>query len=392
MSINFGANLAQNPSPIQARAAHRAAALSLAVKKRLTPASVRFYKRAGEKYMWMRRIAAGHLALAQIVCAVTPALFCSLPAAAQNRPSKVTVGYAGLGGVMISTWVTKEGGYLEKNGLAADFIYIASSSKAIQAMLAGDIHFLTSNSSSVVQANQGGADLVIIAGQVNRMVNSIISLPEIKEFSDLKGKTLGVTRFGSYTDFEARYALNHFGLKAGKDVALLQIGGQAELFAGLMTRKIHSGVISPPFLQKALEKGMNELLDIRKISPQYPANVMVTRRKFVETNYDATRKFVKAYLEGIHRTRTDKEFTVKVISKYTREKDSKILSDTYDYYSKDAFDRVPYVTDEGMKMVFEQMSDTIPGWKDLKSSSFVDMRILKELDGSGFVQQLYGSK
>lgn len=342
--------------------------------------------------MWMRRIATWKLARTKIIFAVALAFFNPAHALAQNKANKVTVGYTGLGGVMISTWVTKEGGYLERNGLAADFIYVASSSKAIQAMLAGDIDFLTSNTSSVVQANQGGADLVIVAGQVNRMVNSVISLPEIKQFSDLKGKTLGVTRFGSYTDFEARYALNHFGLKAGKDVALLQIGGQAELFAGLITRKIHAGVISPPFLQKALEKGMNELLDIRKISPQYPANVMVTRRKFVEANYDATRRFVKAYVEGIHRTRTDKEFTVKVISKYTREKDSKILSDTYDYYSKDAFDRLPYVTDEGMKMVFEQMSDAVPGWKDLKSASFVDMRILKELDASGFVQQLYGSK
>jgi hypothetical protein len=92
------------------------------------------------------------------------------------------------------------------------------------------------------------------------------------------------------------------------------------------------------------------------------------------------------------RTRTDKEFTLKVISKYTREKDPKILSETYDYYSKDAFEKLPYVTDEGMKMVFEQMSDSIPGWKDLKASSFVGMRILKDLDGSGFVQQLYGSK
>jgi NitT/TauT family transport system substrate-binding protein len=342
--------------------------------------------------MWMQRIATWNFALAKITFAVALTLFYGSHAVAQNRPNKITLGYTGLGGVMISTWVTREGGYLEKNGLLADFIYVASSSKAIQAMLAGDIDFLTSNTSSVVQANQGGADLVIVAGQVNRMVNSIISLPEIKQFSDLKGKTLGVTRFGSYTDFEARYVLNHFGLKAGRDVALLQIGGQAELFAGLITRKIHSGVISPPFLQKAVEKGMNELLDIRKISPQYPANVMVTRRKFVEGNYDATRRFVKAYVEGIHRTRTDKAFTVKVISKYTREKDPKILSDTYDYYSKDAFDKLPYVTDEGMKMVFEQMSDTIPGWKELKASSFVDMRILKELDGAGFVQQLYDSK
>jgi NitT/TauT family transport system substrate-binding protein len=338
-------------------------------------------------------MAARDLVLAcKLISAAALLLLFSSPACAQNRAQKVTVGYTGLGGVMIPIWVTKEGGYLEENGLLADFIYVASSSKAIQAMLAGDIDFLTSNTSSVVQANVGGADLLIVAGQVNRMVNSIITLPEIRQSSDLKGKTLGVTRFGSYTDFEARYALNHFGLKAGKDVTLLQIGGQAELFAGLLTRKIHSGVIAPPFLQKALEKGMNELLDMRKISPQYPANVIVTRRKFFDANYDATKRFLKAYLAGIHRMKTDKPFTLRVITKYTREKDPRILSETYDYYSKDAFDKLPYVTDDGMKMVFEQMSDSIAGWKDLKSSSFVDMRILKELDGSGFVQQLYGSK
>ncbi len=345
-----------------------------------------------EKAGRIRSLADWILSLWKFIFAMTLVLLYAPHAVAQNRPNKVTVGYTGLGGVMIPVWVTKDGGYLEKNGLSADAIYVASSSKAIQAMLAGDLDFLTSNTSSVVQANLGGADLVIIAGQVNRMVNSIISLPEIKQFSDLKGKTLGVTRFGSYTDFEARYVLNHYGFRPGKDVTILQVGGQAELFAGLLSRRIQSGVIAPPFLQKAIEKGMNELLDIRKISPQYPANVIAMRRKFLDANYDTTRRFVKAYLEGIHRARTDKEFTVRVISKYTGEKDAKILSDTYDYYGQDAFERLPYVTDEGMKMVFEQMSDAITAWKDLKASSFVNMRILKELDGSGFIKQLYGLK
>ncbi len=325
--------------------------------------------------------------LAMVLTAIYPS-----SAVSQGKAPKVTIGYTGLGGVMISVWVTKDGGYPEKNGLSSDAIYIASSSTAIRALLAGDIDFLTSNSSSVVQANTGGADLMIVAGQVNRMVNSIISVPEVKQFSELKGKTLGVTRFGSYTDFEARYALNHFGLKAGKDVTLLQMGGQAELFAGVVTRKIHSGVLAPPFLQKAKEKGMNELLDIRKISPQYPANVIVTRKKYLDTSYDTAKKVIRAYLEGIHRTRTDKDFTVKVISKYTGEKDPKILSDTYDYYARDAYEPLPYVTEDGMKIVFEQFAETIPGWRDLKASNYVDMRILKEIESSGFIKQIYGSK
>lgn len=310
----------------------------------------------------------------------------------QTRPNKVTFGYTGLGGVMIPVWVTKEGGYFEKNGLAADMLYIASSSKAIQAMLAGDLDFITSNSASVVQANLGGADLTIVAGQVNRMVNSIISLPEIKKLADLKGKSIGITRFGSYTDFEARYVLNQNGLKPDRDVAILQMGGQLEILSALLPRRIHAGVLSPPFLQLAMEKGMNELVDIRKISPQYPANVVVTRRKFLETNYDTAKKTVRAYVEGLHRTRTDKEFTMKVISKYTKEKNPKILSETYDYYGKDLFEKLPYVTEEGMKIVFEQLSDKIPPHKEMRPSDFVDMRILRELDKSGFINELYGSR
>jgi NitT/TauT family transport system substrate-binding protein len=340
----------------------------------------------------MHRISHGALVFSLCALIAAEVLFFPYLAASQNRPSKLALAYTGLGGVMISVWVTKDGGYFEKNELAADSIYIASSSKAIQAMLAGDVDLLTSNTTSVVQANVSGADLTIVAGQVNRMVNSIMSLPEIKNFADLKGKSLGVTRFGSYTDFEARYVLNRYGLQPGKDVAILQMGGQVEIFAGLLARKIHSGVSAPPFLQKALQQGMNELLDIRKISPQYPANVLVVRKKFLDANYDTVRKALRAYLEGIHRTRTDKEFTVKVIAKYTGEKDRKILSDTYDYYANDAFEKVPYVTDDGMKLVFEQLSGAVTGGKDLKAAGLVDMRLLKEIDASGFVNRLYGTK
>lgn len=318
--------------------------------------------------------------------------FCPSSVESQTKSNKVTFGYTGLGGVMIPVWVTKEGGYFEKNGLAAGMIYIASSSKAIQAMLAGDLDFITSNSASVVQANLGGADLVIVAGQVNRMVNSIVSLPEIKKLADLKGKSIGITRFGSYTDFEARYVLTQNGLKPDRDVAILQMGGQLEILSALLPRRIHAAVLSPPFLQLALEKGMNELVDIRKISPQYPANVVITRRKYLETNYDTAKKTIKAYVEGLYRTRTDKDFTMKVISKYTKEKNPKILSETYDYYGKDLFEKLPYVTDEGMKIVFKQLSDKIPPDKNLKAVDFVDMRILKELDHSGFINELYESR
>src|SRR5581483_10380180 len=105
----------------------------------------------------------------------------------------------------------------------------AGAAQVIQTMMAGENQIATAGGSGVVDANFAGADLVAVAGMVNMPAFYIVVQPEIKTLQDLRGKPVGITRFGSSTDFTMRYILRKAGLEPDKDVPLLQLGGQPEL-------------------------------------------------------------------------------------------------------------------------------------------------------------------
>jgi len=106
-------------------------------------------------------------------------------------------------------WVTKEAALFEKHGLNVEMIYIAGSSKIVQAMLAKEIPISEIAIPAVIQANLAGADLVMLAGPNHRPGQKLMVKPEIKSREGLKGKKLGVTRFGTSDDFLLRYILTN---------------------------------------------------------------------------------------------------------------------------------------------------------------------------------------
>src|SRR3989442_12926258 len=131
--------------------------------------------------------------------------------------TKVRINWVALSGTMSGVWVAYEEGIFKKNGLDVELIHVASSSRAIQTMLAGEIAFSTFDVTNVVQANLKGADLVLLAGITNRLIFSVIARPEIKNGADLKGKTAGITRIGPATQITAEFALGEVGLQPCQD-------------------------------------------------------------------------------------------------------------------------------------------------------------------------------
>src|SRR5574342_905828 len=97
----------------------------------------------------------------------------------------------------------------------------------MQAMLAGDLRLGNTGSGSAIQARAKGADTVIILSVMPTLPFQVVARPEIKKPEDLRGKKFAISTFGSTTDFSARYFLEKVGLKAGKDVAVLQVGGES---------------------------------------------------------------------------------------------------------------------------------------------------------------------
>src|SRR6476661_9027394 len=131
----------------------------------------------------------------------------------------IKFGYAALNAGQIAPWIAKEAGYLSKYGIEADLIYIPAVA-ATQALIAGEIQLAQVTGVSTAGAILGGADVRIVASSLNRLVGSIFARPEITSPEQLKGKKLGISRFGTLSDMATGIFLERVGLKRGTDVAI----------------------------------------------------------------------------------------------------------------------------------------------------------------------------
>ena len=98
---------------------------------------------------------------------------------------------------------------------------------------------------------------------------------------------------------------------------------------------------------------------------------------------------MRAYVRGIHRARTDRELTVKSISKYTKLEDSFVLQKAYELYVGKVLEPVPTINMAGMKNALDDLAKTMPEAKNAKPEQFVDMRFIDKIEKSGLLKELY---
>ncbi len=306
------------------------------------------------------------------------------------QTAKIKVAYPTTVGSMAVVWVTKDAKLFEKQGLDVELIYIAGSSRVVQAMLAKDVPISEIAIPAVIQANLAGADLVMLAGPNHKPGQKIMVRPEIKRREDLKGKKIGITRFGTSDDFLLRLVLGQWNLQPDRDVALIQMGGSQEILAGLASRAVDGGMLSSPLHLQAAKFGYHLLADLSAIGVDYQGAGVVTTRAYLRQNSDVLKRYVRAYVEGLHRFKTDKSFAVKVIGKYSRITDQEALEETYQHYAVKVMPKVPYPTTTGIQLVLDEIGSRNPKAKSLAPANFIDVGYLKELEQSGFIKKLYG--
>jgi ABC-type nitrate/sulfonate/bicarbonate transport system substrate-binding protein len=297
-------------------------------------------------------------------------------------------GYSSASGVFAGLWVAQEGKIFEKYDIDSHLILIASGSMMVQAMLGGDLPIAGAAGSAAVDASLGGADVVMFGSMVKVPAFYIMALPEIKTIDDLRGKAVGVTRFGSSTDFTMRYVLRKQGLEPGRDVTLIQTGDLFAAAAMLRTKAIVAAPFSSPTNLKAEEAGARVLMNMGKAGVYFPHDAFMARRSFLNANADLVRRFLKAYGEGVYRLFTDQDLSRRAIARYTRATDAKTLDTVYQY-AVDYVDKIPYNTREGIQEVLNQAAVRNPKAKEARPESFYDDRFVKELDSQGFYKQLW---
>ena len=280
-----------------------------------------------------------------------------------------------------------DGGYFKKHGLDAKALVMSGSSTALAAMLSGDVGFINVAGSGLINAYLGGRDAVMIAGLVNFAPYDLIVAKGINSIEDLRGKKVGIARFGGSADFLARYGLEKNGIKPGKDVTILQTGGNAERLAAVSQGAIQATLLEQGFAYQAKKSGFRSLLDFATIGLDYQHSGLATTKSFIAKNRDLSNNFLKALVEGTHRYKSDRAFGLKVLEKHMRISDSDTLAATYDYYTP-KLGSIPYVNLKGIKFLLDVTAESNPKAKNVRPEDIGDNALLKEIEASGFLKQV----
>lgn len=301
--------------------------------------------------------------------------------------ASIQVAYSAISGAMAPLWVAQEGDFFRREGLETQLLYIGGGSLLIQSMLSGEVQFAFGPSVPVINASLRGSDLVLIANTGNAMVFSIMSRSEIKNPPDLKGKKIGVTRLGGSTDLALDFALERWGLQRGRDVTVLQTGGMPESQAGVSSGALDAAVLSSPSNFRAKKLGLHELVDVGQLGIVFPNTPLSTRKATIRSSRETVLKFLRAFGQGLHRLRTDREFSMRVLAKYTKVKDLEILGELYQVYGvRYTGDPIPYVRLEGVDRILKSIESKEA--REAKPGDFIDNTLLKELEQSGFFRKL----
>jgi ABC-type nitrate/sulfonate/bicarbonate transport system substrate-binding protein len=315
------------------------------------------------------------------------ALILTLPLAVHAQKS--TVAWTAVSALNAPYWVVKEAGFLKQEGLNMDLVYIPSSSTVAQAMLAGEVAISAANSQVIADVGLQGGDLVAMGAIINVVAFYVMAVPEIKRVEDLKSKPVGVTRFGASTDFGLRMLLSKYGLVAGRDVPVLQIGGMPEIAAALSKRTIYAAPMSYPMAYVAEQAGVKMLANLAKEDIPFMHVGLTTSRKFLKEHRNQAKAFIRAYGRAVHFMHTKKEETKAIFARYTKVTDPGMLEGSLKY-AYDFVEKVPLVKPKAFQVTLEQIALKNPKAKQAKPEEFFDNSLVQELVKEGFFSSLWG--
>ena len=297
--------------------------------------------------------------------------------------------FTSLSSVMCPPWIAREAGIFNKHGLDVEVIATPTGVEGMNALIAGEVQFLQISGGTTASAALGGADVIIVATTLDALVQQLIVRPEIDKPEQLKGKNLGITRFGTSIDVGARLALRHFGLSPEKDVAIVQVGGMESMVAALQADRIQAGILSYPAITQALKLGHRSLLDVATLGIPYAFTGVTTSGRLVREDPGLIRRYLMAQTEAIARAKRDKNLALKIMSKYLRTASASALAESYEIDVQKYLLKVPLTTVDAVKSVLDDLASRIPKAKEADPKRFFDDSFVRQMQSSGFIDALY---
>jgi ABC-type nitrate/sulfonate/bicarbonate transport system substrate-binding protein len=286
-------------------------------------------------------------------------------------------------------YIGKDRGLFAKYGLMTEVIYIPGGTTNVQVLVSGNLDLSQLSGAPGVAANLEGADIVYIASLLDRLNYQLVTRAEIKSVEQLKGRKFGVSRFGSSADFGLRAVLKRLGVDPAKDVSVLQIGDEPARIAAIKSGNIDGTVANAPFGMEAERLKLNVIADSVKMAIPFLNTGILGSKRYLDKQEAKVLNFLRAYLEAIKILKTEKEYSVKALAKFTRVENLKAVQEGYDYFNNQLLP-VPYPSPEAMQAVVAQIAETNPKARGVDGKSYVTDRYLKRLEEEGFVKKIWG--
>jgi NitT/TauT family transport system substrate-binding protein len=284
-------------------------------------------------------------------------------------------------------WIAKDAKIFDKHGIDATVIFISGSVRGIQSILAGEIAIGEGGGPGLASARLAGGDVVAIAGNVNVLPYYLVSQPTIKKPEDLRGKIGGTHIAGTTAEFALKVGLKRIGIDPLKDVNLRVIGGAIERMVALQKGIVNFTVVTEAGKAMAERLGYPTVVDMVALQIPFPQNGIYTSTKLIRENPDFVRRYLRAYVEAIYYFKTHKEETLRIMRKYSRLEDRKILEEAWDWHTK-FMPEAPYAPAEGYQLVLQDMAEKNPKAAQANVKDYIDTRFIKELEDSGFIKGL----
>jgi ABC-type nitrate/sulfonate/bicarbonate transport system substrate-binding protein len=300
----------------------------------------------------------------------------------------LAAGFATIGqgaGPMMVTW---KAGLFAKHGLDITRPRLMGSAKGVvRGLMAGEIQFGNLAAPAPLRADlKGEADVVFLTGGINQQF--VIGRPGLSSRMELAGKKIGTVADGGIGDALVKFVivkLSAAGIEGLREEPIPH-GAAAELEA-LLNGRVDAVVGTPPECIDAIRHGCKYLIDFAEYGLNYALGGIAARRDYIENNPEITRKFVTAYVEGMHRYRTDREFTIDVQADYSGIADRTIAAETYDL-TQPGMPRAPYPVVASLQTLLDFMANELPEAKGVDAQRFVDDRFIRELEDNGFIDSL----
>ena len=306
-------------------------------------------------------------------------------------PGKVNLSYSSVTSNYAPFYIAADQGLFAKNGLDVEVTLITSGTTSLQSLIAGDIHFSVTSGAEPATAYVHGAPVRIVAGWARALGSLFMVDPSITSPEQLKGKPVGITRFGGLPHVAARLALKKWGMDPDNDVQYLQMGGTPEILAGMQTGAVVGGAYAPPTNIRAQRLGFRVLGDLSKMDIPYQSSVMASTPSYLDANPEVTRRVVRALLEGIKISVTDDETTLAAVARFTRMDEPELLNEALVHY-RAALAKIPYPWPEGLQTVLDEVAESEPRARTVRPQEFIDTRALEQLEREGFVKALWGEE